>query len=306
MLCYVFLSLSSLLLIRNDRKCFPPSESSSSRSSRDSTATGIGVPVAASFISKIRRGSASSSCSVHHDRRHSFSPEFSSSPEESVFDDPPSLTISLKKLEDVVNEDMTSDTNIGVLFVRAENLKRGLNSSLMAENLSQFKSYLKTKGSQRKRAYSGVFARIFRSQRIEETIGATIDSVSSPTSSCNSSEDDVRRNRRQEAREELLLETPVHTSNSCSSSIIDFTWSEVILKASDFPVRLSLYDVDRNKVRICLGHALLSRKFLEQQCSSQGIITGNEVASTHILHPTISSASISPNEGENNQHQMQQ
>jgi hypothetical protein len=100
-------------------------------------------------------------------------------------------------------------------------------------------------------------------------------------------------------REKLIYETPIQNTAGNKSiaskkepttNEIDFTWQEVNLKRSDFPVRLSLYDVDRNKVRICLGHTLLSTRFLQQQ--EKSLVAGNNVVSTHILHSTIASASL--------------
>ena len=81
--------------------------------------------------------------------------------------------------------------------------------------------------------------------------------------------------------EESVLETPVITAGESTS--IEFPTQVIALHDTDFPVRISLYDVDRNRVRVSLGHTLLGI----QEPSAAG---EPPVTRTQRLWPTVCSA----------------
>lgn len=202
-------------------------------------------------------------------------------------------------------------------ILRAENVRRCIHdvyspTSSNTHHVLQLKSILQSTGKSTGKASEvtapvGVFLRVFRSRsQLQTNITANLDEGNKENTDDVSRDASFRDGR--QPREELICETAVHEHHDAGKTreetinCLDFTW-KVIVKGAHFPLRLSLYDVDRNKVRICLGHTLLSKSFLQQQLQtssnntcivasgvSSGVSSENQVVSTHILHSTIASA----------------
>lgn len=77
-----------------------------------------------------------------------------------------------------------------------------------------------------------------------------------------------------------MIQTPVFKSDQ--ESCISFPEQSVRLLQSEFPIRVSLYDVDKNRVRFSLGHTLVM--------GEQLFDSGKTVIVTQDLCPTICSA----------------
>jgi hypothetical protein len=84
-------------------------------------------------------------------------------------------------------------------------------------------------------------------------------------------------------RRQNLIQTPIIRSNESAS--IEFPHQTIQLLESDFPVRLTLYDVDVNGVRFSLGHT-----FIGMTAEARESPPGEAVILSHDLWPTICSA----------------
>lgn len=79
-----------------------------------------------------------------------------------------------------------------------------------------------------------------------------------------------------------MIQTPVFKSDE--ETCISFPQQSIRLLESEFPIRVSLYDVDKNQVRFSLGHTLIMDVQPEALDSAQTVIV------TQDLCPTICSA----------------
>lgn len=83
-------------------------------------------------------------------------------------------------------------------------------------------------------------------------------------------------------RKQNLIQTPIIRSSE--SAAIEFPHQTMQLQESDFPVRVTLYDVDMNGVRFSLGHTFIGMS------DEEIFAPGEAVILTHDLWPTICSA----------------
>lgn len=93
---------------------------------------------------------------------------------------------------------------------------------------------------------------------------------------------DVERKNSEGDKNEGPIQTPIIRSTESSS--IEFPSQRIELLGSDFPIRISLYDLDTNGVRFSLGHMFI-RLWDEMRFPA-----GEAVILTYELSPTICSA----------------
>lgn len=93
---------------------------------------------------------------------------------------------------------------------------------------------------------------------------------------------DVERKNSEKDKNESPIQTPIIRSTESTS--IEFPSQRMELLQSDFPIRVSLYDVDTNGVRFSLGHMFI------RLGDEMRFPAGEAVILTYELFPTICSA----------------
>lgn len=79
-------------------------------------------------------------------------------------------------------------------------------------------------------------------------------------------------------KNDCMIQTTIFESSESDS--ITFPCQTIGLKESEFPIRVTLYDVDKNRVRFSLGHTFIRPEDATQCASGEAVILTQELCST--------------------------